>query len=201
MALSFIFGWTKGARWPSGISVWAQARCGWTARPRASRRRGPIRVAAEVCRRKTRLGFQQESNPIRTCPPGMQKWQTGTKTTPAGLKVFFAISVPMSSPNRRRNGNDRRARPCVPGRVSVVGWRRGGVSRRRGTVPLHLEPWGKSSRGRGKGTVEWDALPELFLGAHTKPHGVEAKLATLNMHRGTPRAAGRVWHRRVVTEE
>ena len=35
-----------------------------------------------------------------------------------------------------------------------------------------LEPWAKSYHGRGRGAVEWNALPELFLGPLTKPRGV-----------------------------
>ena len=61
MAPTSVFGWTDGARRPSGISERAQARCRWTATPRASRRRGPVRVAAEVCRGKTRLGLSRSA--------------------------------------------------------------------------------------------------------------------------------------------
>lgn len=35
-----------------------------------------------------------------------------------------------------------------------------------------LKPWAESYRGRGAGAVEWDALPESFLGPLTKPQGV-----------------------------
>ena len=61
MAPTSVLGWADGARWPSGISERAQARCRWTATPRASRRRGPVRVAAEVCRGKTRLGLSRSA--------------------------------------------------------------------------------------------------------------------------------------------
>ena len=35
-----------------------------------------------------------------------------------------------------------------------------------------LMPWANSYRGKGEGAVDWDALPELFLGPLTKPRGV-----------------------------
>jgi hypothetical protein len=41
-----------------------------------------------------------------------------------------------------------------------------------GGVPPHLESWAGSYQGRGEGAVQWDALPELFLGPLTKPRGV-----------------------------
>ncbi len=39
-------------------------------------------------------------------------------------------------------------------------------------VSPHLESWAASYQGRSEGAVQWDALPELFLGPLTKPRGV-----------------------------
>ena len=35
-----------------------------------------------------------------------------------------------------------------------------------------LKPWAESYKGKDDGAVEWDALPQLFLGPLTKPRGV-----------------------------
>ena len=57
-----------------------------------------------------------------------------------------------------------------------------------GGVSRSLRPWSSSYRDRGKGAVQWDALPELFLGPLTKPRGV---FVALNPGRADPRFHGR----------
>ncbi|MDE0334541.1 MAG: hypothetical protein OXI64_06245 [Defluviicoccus sp.] len=41
-----------------------------------------------------------------------------------------------------------------------------------GRIPESVEPWASSYQGKGKGVVDRDALPELFLGPLTKPRAV-----------------------------